>query len=101
MALNLALALHELATNALKYGALSVDGGLVAFDWSVEERTLVLRWRESGGPPVAPPSRRGFGVRLIEDGVTREVGGRAAIDYRPDGLVCELRLPLSDKIRLL
>lgn len=101
VALNLSLALHELATNATKYGALSVELGTVALSWRSELDELVVDWRERGGPAVVEPETRGFGARLIENGVTREVGGTATLGFEPDGLACTIRLPLSAKVRLL
>jgi two-component sensor histidine kinase len=92
------LVMHELAVNAAKYGALSKDKGRVAVDWTIERdgagRLLRLHWVESGGPPVRPPERNGFGITLIEGSIAHELDGRAAIEYRPEGLVCELRFPL-------
>lgn len=92
-AFGLSLALHELSTNALKYGALSDPAGLVALSWTVDGETeaVHLRWRERGGPPVAPPSRRGFGSRLIQ-GAVLGAPAPARIEYAPDGLVCDLYL---------
>lgn len=92
-ALSFALLLHELATNAVKYGALSVSDGRATLDWSVVDGELVIRWRETGGPPVAPPSRRGFGTRLIQAGLI----GTGGVDlrYDPDGVTAELRAPLG------
>jgi PAS domain S-box-containing protein len=95
-ALTLGLVFHELATNAAKYGALSKPGGRVEVGWSVEAgetRTLDLTWRERGGPPVSPPTRRGFGSRLIE----RSMGGagESRLAFEPDGLVCHLGLKLT------
>ena len=89
-ALALSMALHELATNAAKYGALRVPGGRVAVGWSAQDGMLRLSWRESGGPPVTPPTRRGFGSRLLLDGLARELGGRTELSYRPDGASCEI-----------
>lgn len=86
---------HELATNAMKYGALSTPDGCVDVLWSVAGGSVELVWRESGGPPVSPPSRRGFGSRLIERAAPVELGGDAAIDYAPDGVVCRLTFPLN------
>jgi len=100
MALTLALAVNELATNALKYGALSVPDGTVDIEWALEpsedadgETRLVWRWREHGGPPVTPPSRRGFGRFLIERVLGTDFGGSVQIDYRPDGVECVLNAP--------
>ncbi len=99
-ALTMALIFHELATNALKYGALSRAGGQVALSWTYDPdaRDLVLAWTESGGPPVTPPTRRGFGSRLIERSLRGELAGAATMDYRPDGLVCAMRAKLSDRV---
>jgi two-component sensor histidine kinase len=95
VALSLALVLHELATNALKYGALSVPGGRVRVRWSREGGKLRLTWREEGGPAVAPPTRRGFGSMLIERSVAHNLGGTARLDFRPEGLAYEVELPLE------
>lgn len=94
-ALSIAMALHELATNAAKYGALSTAGGHVEVTWAIAGAALRLVWREAGGPPVAPPTRRGFGARLIERGLARELAGRAAIDYAPTGVVCTIEARLE------
>ncbi|WP_271301034.1 PAS domain-containing protein [Sphingomonas sp. CV7422] len=95
-----ALALHELATNAAKYGALSNDTGHVALTWSIDgegdDATLSVCWREAGGPPVTPPLRKGFGSVLIERSLRSYFSGKAATDYRPDGLVFELAARLGD-----
>ncbi|MBN4097961.1 HWE histidine kinase domain-containing protein [Methylobacterium sp. OT2] len=95
-ALMLGLVLHELATNATKYGALSTAAGRVDLDWSVtgdgEDAEFRLDWRERDGPPVAPPDRRGFGSRLIERGMG---GGRVAIDYRVEGVSCVVNVPME------
>jgi two-component sensor histidine kinase len=97
--LTLAMAFHELTTNAAKYGALSVPGGRVEIVWRPEEENgrTVLRigWFEQGGPPVAPPKRRGFGSRLIEGSIAAELGGSARIDYAPEGLTCEMTMPME------
>jgi PAS domain S-box-containing protein len=97
-ALTMALIFHELATNALKYGALSTAEGVVTLGWTydVDARTLDLTWVESGGPPVREPTRRGFGSRLIERSLRGELKGEATMDYRPGGLVCAMRAILSD-----
>ncbi len=90
--LSLALALNELATNAAKYGALSVPAGRVIVSWQVEDlgldRRLTLRWSEHGGPPVQEPQRSGFGTKLIERSVAGERDGRVTVEYAQTGLVC-------------
>lgn len=96
-ALLAAMALHELGTNAVKYGALSGDAGTIAVDWSMANKggrdRLCLRWREQGGPLVAPPTRTGFGTRMLERAL-RGQGGSAAIEFRPEGVCCTLELPV-------
>jgi PAS domain S-box-containing protein len=88
----LALGLHELAANAVKFGALSVDTGRVQLRWMrLVEGGFELTWTESGGPTVAPPARRGFGSTLLEDVTSRELNGRTSLDYRPGGVVAVLR----------
>jgi two-component sensor histidine kinase len=89
----LALVIHELATNAAKYGALSVPHGVVKIEWQNRENVLDLIWREEGGPPVAPPTRKGFGTRLIS--ATLSPGDAAELIYPPEGVQCRLRLPLQ------
>ncbi|TIX88152.1 PAS domain S-box protein [Rhizobium sp. P44RR-XXIV] len=90
---SISLALHELATNAAKYGALSVPDGHVAIIWSSEvgeTDRLKLRWQETGGPTVKPPTRKGFGSRLIENLLAAELNGKVKISYEPSGLICEV-----------
>lgn len=98
-ALSLALMVHELATNAAKYGALSRGDGRVSVAWSVvadgDDETLRLDWTEHGGPPVTPPTRKGFGSRLIERGLAGAMGGEVSLVYEPTGLVCRVAGPLS------
>lgn len=93
----LALAIHELATNAAKYGALSLASGRVAvtfaFTGEGDEGLLVIQWREAGGPPVTPPERKGFGSRLIKQVVARALRADVEMDYRPEGLICRLTVP--------
>jgi two-component sensor histidine kinase len=91
-AVALSLAFHELATNAVKYGALSVDAGRVEVEWRLGGDAVAITWREAGGPAVVPPTRRGFGSRLIERSLPRELGGPATLDFEPDGLVCRIEL---------
>ena len=89
-ALALSLALHELATNAIKYGALSCPEGRVSVQWGVQEGMLHLDWQESGGPPVGPPTQRGFGSRLIEELVPRDLGGNTKLDRDVSGVRCSI-----------
>lgn len=99
MALALSMAVHELATNAAKYGALSVPSGQVSISWTVtpdEPRCLHLCWREQGGPAVAPPTRKGFGTRLIERSLALELAGEVDLAYDPTGVVCTIRTPLRE-----
>ena len=95
----LTMAVHELATNAVKYGALSVGSGRVAIRWRIEEtpdtRQLLIEWREHDGPPVTAPKRRGFGSMLVERALATELGGHARILFEPHGVICEIRAPLD------
>ena len=100
VALTLALLLHELTTNAAKYGALSVPGGRLIVDWDLEPAAkgsalLRMEWRERGGPPVQPPTRQGFGSRFIVGSIKSELQGKARLDYQPDGLVCTMEIPIE------
>ena len=88
-----ALAIHELATNAAKYGALSVQSGSVCIGWSARNGEIELVWRETGGPHVAKPETRGFGTRIIQASINPQKGGRADFDWRPEGLCCTIVLP--------
>jgi light-regulated signal transduction histidine kinase (bacteriophytochrome)/CheY-like chemotaxis protein len=95
-ALSLSLVVHELATNAGKYGALSTPGGRVTVSWRLaDDGGIELSWTETGGPLVDPPTRRGFGSTLIERALAMETGGRANIHYLLTGVVCEIFLPSS------
>jgi two-component sensor histidine kinase len=94
-ALALALAFHELSTNAAKYGALSSDGGTVTISWRTEGGMLRIDWKERGGPPVSEPEQRGFGSRLIERGLAGALGGTASLAFEPDGLHCTIETVLS------
>ncbi len=89
----LALLFHELATNAAKYGALSVPSGRVHIDVRHEDADICIEWREEGGPPVKPSSREGFGSRLMALSAERQLGGRMQRDWRPEGLVISLWIP--------
>jgi PAS domain S-box-containing protein len=97
-ALALALALHELGTNAAKHGALSCEEGRIDIRWTIGDALLQLEWKESGGPLVVPPSRSGFGSRLIEKGLEADLGGSARLIFEPDGLRCVIEASL-DAIR--
>ncbi len=95
--LTLAMAVHELTTNAAKYGALSAPGGRVEVQWEKVEtdgrKLLRMDWSESGGPKVKVPARRSFGSRLIEGSIKAELGGTARLVYAPEGLRCEMLIP--------
>jgi len=96
-ALAFALALHELGTNASKYGALSVDGGYVDIAWKLARTSagdeLRLRWRERHGPRVRPPTHEGFGSRLIRDNLASEFSGTVELEFQPDGVACTVCAP--------
>jgi PAS domain S-box-containing protein len=94
-AVTVSMALHELGTNAAKYGALSTGDGAVAIKWTAIDGRFRLTWQEHGGPPVSPPGRRGFGTMMIERGLAAELQGEARIDYRPSGVVCTIDSPLD------
>lgn len=91
----MALALHELATNAVKYGALSDAAGKVRVSWSYADGLLALSWEESGGPAVEKPRRRGTGLRVLERAFEGGLGGRTHLDWTPGGLRCRLEVPLE------
>jgi PAS domain S-box-containing protein len=94
-AVALALGLHELATNAAKYGALSSPNGRVAVDWAIESDKLRLTWRESDGPVVNEPTVGGFGSRLLNRGLASELQADVKIVFPPTGVVCEISAPLE------
>lgn len=97
-ALAISMAVHELSTNAAKYGALSCERGHVTINWLIEEeqagRRFILHWRETDGPPVTEPTRKGFGSRLIERALAAELGGEVGVEYASSGLVCTIVAPL-------
>lgn len=98
--LTFSLALHELATNAAKYGALTAPSGRVAIKWEIvdgDTRRLALKWTERGGPFVKTPRGRGFGSRLIEGLLSAQLNGKVQITYDPSGLVCEIDAPIPEK----
>ena len=103
VALTLALGLHELTTNASKYGALSVPAGRIEVRWRIERRPsqlslLWIEWRERDGPQVKTPERQGFGTRFIEGSVASELRGKAVLDYDPAGLICTMQIPIESTI---
>jgi two-component sensor histidine kinase/CheY-like chemotaxis protein len=93
----LALALHELVTNSAKYGALSAQSGRLSVSWENQPDLLKLVWTETGGPHVETPVSRGFGTRSVIASIESQLGGRAEFDWRPEGLVCCLSVPLSPR----
>ncbi len=97
-AVAVSMALHELVTNAVKYGALSNEAGTVSVQWSSAGGRFRLTWQERGGPGVVPPRSRGFGSRMVEQGLAGELQGDVRIDFRPEGVVCTIDAPL-DAIR--
>ena len=97
-ALSLGLALHELATNAAKYGSLSEPAGEVEISWWVEPgRHVTVDWREFGGPAVSEPGRRGFGMDLIERIVANELRQEVKVEFKPGGVECRILIPLRDR----
>ena len=97
-ALNLTMVLNELATNAAKYGALSAEGGSLSISWQlskgVDQMMVDLTWQERGGPAVEAPRRRGFGTRLMERCIERDLGGELDLVFEPVGLSCRMSIPL-------
>ena len=92
---SLGLVLHELATNAVRHGALSVATGCVRVTWSRTNGDLAFVWRESGGPSVSTPTRQGFGTVLIGQSIPHEIGGSAELDFAPEGVVCTITFPIA------
>jgi two-component sensor histidine kinase len=95
--MSLSSVLHEMATNAAKYGALSVPSGHLQISWRVEDATnqLRLHWVESGGPAVTIPATTGFGTTLIESTITYSLGGQLEQEYAPEGFRAEIMIPLG------
>ena len=101
----LAMVLHELVTNASKYGALSIPEGRVSVNWECRNSgdaptglTMVWRWRETGGPPVSAPSQYGYGTSLICDLIPHELGGTVDLAFSPEGVSCTIEIPLKADI---
>jgi PAS domain S-box-containing protein len=92
------LALHELATNASKYGALSTDAGRVVVGWEFDGDSITMSWTEHGGPPVLPPDHRGFGTRVIDSMMQRAVGGEVKLNYASSGLEWHLTCPAANAL---
>lgn len=103
-AVTFSLVVHELATNAAKFGALSSASGTIEVLWELDDATmpagLVIVWRERGGPPVSPPTGTGFGSRLLDRAITHELGGKAEVTFAAEGVEYRLRLPLSPKVQV-
>lgn len=95
-AIAISLGIHELATNAIKYGALSAPGGSVGIDWIVDGDRLRLSWIERDGPPVEPAGSIGFGTRLLERGLAAEIGGTVLLEYLTTGARCTIEAPISE-----
>jgi PAS domain S-box-containing protein len=95
----LALALHELATNAAKHGALSSPGGKITLDWQLESDALTLHWTENGGPRIAHPTQRSFGLKVIAASIEQQLGGKASFDWNPNGLRAAFSIPRSELTR--
>ena len=89
------MAIHELSTNAAKYGALSVESGTVALEWKKTNGRLALRWQEYGGPPVSPPTRTGFGTIMISRVLSEQLSGTVTINYELNGVVCLIDAPIN------
>jgi two-component sensor histidine kinase len=94
------MVVHELATNAVKYGALSSPDGRVHLSWQIErsgdrERQVRLRWQERGGPAVEEPKQIGFGSRMVKAAIEYDLGGEARLTYAPEGLICEITFPVA------
>ncbi len=100
--LALGIAFNELATNAVKYGAFSNEAGTVLISWTLEAkpdgRWLCLHWREKDGPRVTPPTRKGFGSRVIEQGLAHELEGKIKLDFLPEGIVCTIDIPTPQAV---
>lgn len=97
-AVALAMAIHELGTNAIKYGSLSCDDGQVDIIWTRQPAGFAVEWREHGGPSVVTPERRGFGVRMIERVLASDIGGAVTMNFAPDGLQCRIDAPLTGNV---
>lgn len=104
-AVSVHMAIHELVANAARHGALSTPEGRIVIDWCVDKAAapalLTLTWREQGGPPLlSQPSRHGFGSKMVHQGLARDLGGQAVLDFTPAGLIFTLRAPISERMSL-
>lgn len=101
-ALALGIAFNELATNAVKYGAFSNDAGTISIKWTLNQETdgrwLCLHWSEENGPPVTPPTRKGFGSRVLEQGLAHELNGKVDLNYAPGGMICRIHVPAPQAV---
>jgi PAS domain S-box-containing protein len=96
-AISLGMALHELGTNAAKYGALSTPNGRIVISWALGENHLfTFLWRETGGPPVTIPERQGFGLRMIERALSSDLEGKVTVDFQPEGITCRITAKLPE-----
>ncbi|TAL00969.1 MAG: response regulator, partial [Rhodospirillaceae bacterium] len=98
---SVALALHELATNAAKYGALSTHGGNLRVVWGVEHDVLTLHWTERGGPTTCSPSSLGFGLKIVRSGIEEQLDGCVVYDWRHEGLHCVLSIPAAHLVKVV
>lgn len=101
-ALSLSMAMHELCTNAVKYGALATEDGEIAIAWDIEHDAagdvFRLQWRETGGPPVITPGRKGFGTAMLTRALAAEMSAEVSLDFAPTGLVCTIRCPATSLV---
>jgi PAS domain S-box-containing protein len=95
-ALVIGMSIHEMATNAAKYGALSVIEGLVKVEWSIKDNDLIIQWKETNGPKVSPPTRQGYGSKLIRIGLEMQLGGTYSLFFPETGLVGQVRIPMKN-----
>jgi two-component sensor histidine kinase len=96
-AISLGMALHELGTNAAKYGALSRPEGRVTINWTLGQgRSFTFLWQEIGGPAVSPPTRQGFGLRMIDRALTSDLNGKVSVDFAPPGITCRITATLPE-----
>lgn len=91
----LLMTVHELATNALKHGALSREGGTICVDWETRADGVRIRWRERNGPPARPPRRKSLGLVIMESGIEKQLGGTLRMDWSEAGVTCDIVLPAT------